>query len=454
MRPIRPFARVATLVAVSLGVFGAGQAAAQDGWDLFTTIPGQTAVTLPPPFEGLGSIPMRGNPDRVVNNFKVLEGTNVDTIVRRLVGGAPGETVPIELVALSLRSVGPVNVELPPASGQFFDVFIDVKGGSAFRCPTLATPEDPAPRCPGGEDISEISISSDGTGGFTFDSLLTITGEVRFISAADGMTVIGDPQIFQDDFDTFGALASPQGSLRDPRNNPQVAAAFPAAGFYPGVDANNNHKKVPVQEDGLTQTTHVVIPANTTGASVLTCFYECKDTAQQGDTLLQETTTLMIVNQNPEDSATPVPHLAHVVFFDGNENALGRSEVFLSGADLDEVNVCSTLDNTAPYTGPAAGLVKIAVQDLRAQSDLPVPDPARIGEGVVAWVKNVLGRQNVTSPEPFQSPNVVAGVGKTRCKAASPDVADAGFVLDALGSFGPVLNETLIEDTGTGEVDP
>jgi hypothetical protein len=91
------------------------------GFDLFATDPGSTFVNLVP-FGG-GIVPLEGVP---------LPGFgNADTIVQRLDGLPPatGGTVDIELVALSLRSVDPVDIGL----GPLFD--LEVISGSLLGEP-------------------------------------------------------------------------------------------------------------------------------------------------------------------------------------------------------------------------------------------------------------------------------------------------------------------------------
>ena len=57
----------------------------------------------------------------------LIPGTNADTIVDRLDSLGPGETgeIPIELVALNLQSVAPIEV----TTGSFFDVFVSLDPG-------------------------------------------------------------------------------------------------------------------------------------------------------------------------------------------------------------------------------------------------------------------------------------------------------------------------------------
>jgi hypothetical protein len=97
---------------------GAGATAIGPGFDLFVTDPGaQVDLTG----FGLGIILVQGVP---------LDPSGADTIVRRLDGINPfippagSDTIDIELVALQLRSVDPVD--LTPLGGPFIGVFADL----------------------------------------------------------------------------------------------------------------------------------------------------------------------------------------------------------------------------------------------------------------------------------------------------------------------------------------
>jgi hypothetical protein len=406
-------------------------AQAQNGFDLFTTPGGgETYVMVPTP-GGNVRVTLQGNPGPLINKFKSLEGTNVDTIVKRIGPPSAAGVVPIELVALSLQSIAPVAM-----GGSMFD--LEVRGGRQMVC--FEPPDDlcpPPPPNPSGQMI---------IGGTGFTSQLPVQAQIALFPHGGPR----EPAFVMSFFDVFFSEQgqfSTEPTLRDPRGSPTVAQEFPARGFYPG-GAGSPPLKVAVVEVAPSAV-HVAIPANTVGPSVLTCFYECKDTAVAGDTLLQETTTLMILNQNREDPALPISHLAHVIFFDGNEHALARVQLPLSGRDLDELHVCKTLDRqTVPgYQGPPAGLVKIGVIDRRAQTPLAgAPDPARVGEGVVAWIKDILGKFDMAQPEPFGTGNTVIGLGKTRCELADPKLIDATDIIRLLPDV-PVVPPVLVEQT-------
>ena len=112
---------------------------------------------------GIGVVPLMGKP---------IGPADTDTIVHRLADaavtpGGPGATIPIELVALSLESVAPVNI-----GGSFFDVFVTL---------------DPSHL---GDDTGMMTIQENpaGTGG-TFTSFFDVFFEVDFTPVGGGPVV-------------------------------------------------------------------------------------------------------------------------------------------------------------------------------------------------------------------------------------------------------------------------
>ena len=76
----------------------------------------------------------------------------------------------------------------------------------------------------------------------------------------------------------------------------------------------------------------------------------------------------MITQQSNENRC------ARAFFFDGHENVLATSDIGLSPFDLDELNVCHTLDNPlVPGGPPEAGLVVFAFTDPRRPPVPPFP---------------------------------------------------------------------------------
>ena len=90
-------------------------------------------------------------------------------------------------------------------------------------------------------------------------------------------------------------------------------------------------------------------------SEVFFCFYECKRKTVRGQDIWQEVTTLMLVNANADISI-----FADMLFLDGNENIIAGADTLLSPEDLDEVNVCRTLE-AAAIPVPQAGLIEFVL---------------------------------------------------------------------------------------------
>jgi hypothetical protein len=162
--------------------------------------------------------------------------------------------------------------------------------------------------------------------------------------------------------------------------------------------------------------------------SFLKCFYECKAGPDvQGVATYQEITTIMLTNQSPD------PRVADVFYFDGKEQCIAHSSIDLSPVDLDELNVCHTLESGG-LVPPPAGLVEIIVSD-------PLIGPA---DGVYAWGKNVLGKFRTDNPEPFEGR--VTGIGKYECRVVPievrPDEAVANACQEPLEVVAILVEET------------
>ena len=168
------------------GVIGGSSAwagAIGEGFDLLQT----------PQFDlDLGGLTARmiGNP--------IPGAGGADTIVHRLTGLGDGQSgiVPAEIVALSLKSVNPINVQ-----GNFFDVFV-----------TLA---------PNTHSMGELNITHTDPGGGTFDSFFDVFTEISI----PGLS--GSPFPRQDRLEGTGTPWShlPSPGYPDLRN-------FPAGNFY------------------------------------------------------------------------------------------------------------------------------------------------------------------------------------------------------------------------------
>ncbi len=181
------------------------------GFDLFATAPSppdpQTFVDLTIPSGGaVGIVPLEGNP---------FGPGDTDTIVERLTGSGPpfnvGDValIEIELVALSLRSVAPIDI-----GGLLFDM--DVISGSF-----LGEPANP---------LGQMTAThSDPNGGTFVTDLLPIDYKATF-------TEVGN---FLNTFDVFGNIlftntngdwSHSQGPMD------QHGGPLPAGGLHAGID--------------------------------------------------------------------------------------------------------------------------------------------------------------------------------------------------------------------------
>ena len=152
---------------------------------------------------------------------------------------------------------------------------------------------------------------------------------------------------------------------------------------------------------------------------VFSCFYECK--SRRPDRW-QELTTLMLVNQSATTTVT-----AEILFIDGNQRPIARTETILSPQDLDEINVCNTLDSGLQGSVPSAGVIEVVLSPTG---------------GVYGWVKNVTGLFARLQPEPFRG--VVTGIGKTQCRLVGPNVVTPQQIR---AKSAPRIDPILIEGT-------
>jgi hypothetical protein len=169
-------------VALCLGAAPAASADVPPGFDLFETDPSSTVFsfreefTIPPNFFDQGSAAFQGDVHfggLPLNTFQGRDVGDADTVVRRpqpaiLAPPFPRESsIPIELVALSLQSVAPIQVQT--SSGlQLWDVF--------------AT-QSPSTSSQGQMDITQTSER-----GGTFNSLFQVFPRFTFTRLSDGQT--------------------------------------------------------------------------------------------------------------------------------------------------------------------------------------------------------------------------------------------------------------------------
>jgi len=144
--------------------------------------------------------------------------------------------------------------------------------------------------------------------------------------------------------------------------------------------------------------------------TLLSCFYDCGPRPTGG---WRELTTLLLANPGGDTVA------GRVVVLDGNASAIGVGAYDLGPDDLDEINVCATLD-AAGIDPPLSGLVHVTVA---------------AGSGAYAWVKDWTGRFSRDNPEP--SAGAVSGVGKTECRVVAPGVGTAEEALARAATQNP-----------------
>jgi hypothetical protein len=228
---------------VSCGLLGAsGRVALADpiapGFDLFETPAGASQVDLTS--FGIGIVPLQGYRPPVSALFAPPYNSpslnDTDTIVQRLAGISPlpvggSGNVPIQLVALSLQSVAPVNI-----SGNFYD--LKVLGGS------LLTPSDPSP-------VGNMTVNHTLANGGTFSSILPVHATLTFTQVGNPSNTFSQP--FADTFTGNGVWS------HTPREDDVHFPPFPSGGMYPGVDPNTGQKVLTSEQAQLAA--HGVLPA-------------------------------------------------------------------------------------------------------------------------------------------------------------------------------------------------
>jgi hypothetical protein len=179
------------------------------------------------------------------------------------------------------------------------------------------------------------------------------------------------------------------------------------------------------------------------------CFYECKpgpdvDTGTGSVGTYQELTTLMITNQSNSNRC------ARAFYFDGHENVLAMSNIGLSPFDLDELNVCHTLNAAAPTVPsvPEAGLVVFGFTDPTLP---PVPPfPFTPSTGGYVWGKNVIGKFRKDNVEPFQGR--ADAVGKYECRVVPSSIFGTGQ-LQAKSAGASLIPAIRIEQTSEADAE-
>jgi hypothetical protein len=186
------------------------------GFDLFATAPSppspMTFVDLGGP---IGVVPLIGNP---------FGPGDTDTIVERLTGsGSPFDVgdvavIPIELVALSLKSASPVDI-----GGTLFDMFI-ISGSM------LGQPANP---------LGSMTVShSDPNGGTFITNFLPINFKVtatEVLNPSNPPLIFSGSVVFQN---TLGVWSHTPGPMD------AHGGSLGAGGFYAGVDPRTGEKNL------------------------------------------------------------------------------------------------------------------------------------------------------------------------------------------------------------------
>ncbi len=209
MQHVKRGLRALALAAFIGGLSAPAEALTIDpGFDLFMTDPVTTFADL----GSLGVIPLKGVPLVELDPVPFAGLGMTDTIVKRsaqatLLGIGDFEMIPIELVALSLHSVAPINI-----GGTFFD--LRVLAGS------LLGPSQP---------LGSMTIMLTVPNGGTFDAQLPVNALLAFHE-------VGNPgnQVLNSFFDIFVSLDVPWTST--PPSDDKHNANFPSGGFFPGID--------------------------------------------------------------------------------------------------------------------------------------------------------------------------------------------------------------------------
>ena len=198
------------------------------GFDLFKTPPGGAFLEVP----GGMMIPMMG---------KGIGGSDTDTIVERKAGLPAGGTgdIPIELVALSLQSVTPVDM-----GGSFFDVFVTL---DAVGFPDVPQPD----RLPPSLGMMMIMSHDDPNGG-TFDSFFDVFADVILRDVTTGAeTSFPAPMVRIDSHGTLWEHTS-LGSFGDwPTGGFSAPGGIVHTGPHPQIVPSDTPPTRPIPEPGV-----------------------------------------------------------------------------------------------------------------------------------------------------------------------------------------------------------
>ncbi len=126
---------------------------------------------------------------------------------------------------------------------------------------------------------------------------------------------------------------------------------------------------------------------------MLSCFYECRG----NPFYWSQVSTLTLVNQS--NSAA----WANVLLFDSNQNCIATVNNYLHWVDLDEINLCETL-NKGKIEPPHNGVIQVRLGEFGGW------DPTLVS----GWVNNFVGIFPKGIPDPFAG--VIQSTSKISCK--------------------------------------
>jgi len=203
------------------------------GFDLLQTQPGTSLDTglLSTPLP-LGIIPLEGVP---LESFDfggttgVQSTGNADTIIERKtdaeVPGAPNSTtIDIEIVALQLKSVNPIDLSpLGPLPTDFIYITLQTQRlpgeGSVVPAPTPST--------------GQMTINFADDNGGTFDSFFDVFFDIR-VGALDGNIIFSDDKRFETVGVEWDRLPEIGAILIDGINHFLAGSGDPSGDFFPG----------------------------------------------------------------------------------------------------------------------------------------------------------------------------------------------------------------------------
>jgi hypothetical protein len=229
---------------MAFGIGNIAFAIIDEGYDLFHTVPFDMN------FGGsIGMVTLMGDP---------IGPGNTDTIVKRiddipgLINVGDSGTTEIELVALSLKSVDPVDI-----GGINYD--LQVIGGSGTDLNSDPIDELQAMGFNIPQDPGLMTIYLEDPNGGVFDAMLPVAANLIFTEVGNP----GGPNDFTQYFSEVFPSVSPGSWSHTPAPNDQHNGKFPAGNFYAAVD--------PISGDPVVHSTgpHTVEPSTPEPSTIL-----------------------------------------------------------------------------------------------------------------------------------------------------------------------------------------